>query len=88
MQGFDGLPIDGMPLPAQASSGALPLDLALWVGLIVAVAVFCLYSAILLWHWKQYSTGKFTTVANMLVYLAVGVGCLLTMGIATVWFGL
>ena len=57
-------------------------------GLIVAVAVFCLYSAILLWHWKEYSMGKYTTVANMLVYLGVGVACLIVMGLAAVWYGL
>ncbi|MBP9750115.1 MAG: hypothetical protein KBD21_05295 [Candidatus Pacebacteria bacterium] len=65
----------------------LPIDLALWIGIIVAVVVFGIYSAVLLWHWKEYSTGRFTTVANMLVYLGVGAGCLIVMALATTWYG-
>lgn len=60
----------------------------LWIGLIVAVVVFGAYSAILLWHWKEYSTGRFTTVANMLVYLAVGAGCIITMALSALWYGM
>ncbi len=50
----------------------LPIELILWVMLGVVVIIFGIYSAILLWHWKLYSTGKFTTVGNMVMYLSVG----------------
>ena len=74
--------------PTTLNVAAFPLDAILWIGLIVAVVVFGVYSAILLWHWKEYSTGKFTTVANMGVYLSVGGGLLVTMALAAVWSSL
>lgn len=74
------------PPSVRLDLSVLPLDLILWVGLILAVVVFGIYSALMLWHWKEYSTGKFTTVANMVVYLGVGAACLLVMGLATVWY--
>jgi hypothetical protein len=67
---------------------ALPLDLVLWTVVLFSIIVFAIYSAILLWHWKEYSTGKFTTVANMVVYLSVGSGCLAVMALSAFWFGL
>jgi hypothetical protein len=56
----------------------VPVDLVLWGVLGVTIIIFGLYSAVLLWHWKEYSTGKFTTVANMFMYLGVS-GCLLAL---------
>jgi len=60
----------------------------LWIGITVMMILFGIYSAILLWHWKEYSTGKFTTVANMLIYVGVGGGFLLIMALAALWYGL
>lgn len=74
--------------PTTLNASAFPLDLLLWIGLIVAVVVFGVYSAILLWHWKEYSTGKFTTVTNMGVYLAVGGALLAVMALAATWSSL
>lgn len=74
--------------PTTLNSAALPLDLLLWGGLVVAALVFGIYSAILLWHWKEYSTGKFTTVANMGVYLSVGGALLVVMALAAMWSSL
>jgi len=59
----------------------------LWIGFAAAVLVFGLYSAILLWHWKEYSTGKFTTVANMFIYVGVGGGLLALMAFAAGVYG-
>ncbi len=57
----------------------LPIETILWLILGVVVITFGVYSAILLWHWKLYSTGKFTTVGNMIVYLSVGAGFIFVM---------
>jgi hypothetical protein len=65
---------------------AFPLGSILWVGLALALIIFCIYSAVVFWHWKEYSTGKFTTVANMLMYLAIGGGLLCVMGLSLVWY--
>ena len=50
---------------------AIPFDYIMWGVLGVTLIVFCVYSAVLLWHWNIYSTGKFTTVSNMMLYLGV-----------------
>lgn len=50
--------------------------------------VFSVYSAVLLWHWRMYSTGKFTTATNMLVFLSVGIGLLLAMVLSIAWYSL
>jgi DNA-binding transcriptional regulator of glucitol operon len=65
---------------------ALPLGTILLIGFVLAIIVFCVYTAIVFWHWKEYSTGKFTTVANMGMYLLVGFGLLCVMGISTFWY--
>jgi hypothetical protein len=57
----------------------LPIEIILWFILGATVIVFGIYSAILFWHWKLYSTGKFTTVSSMIVYLSVGAGLILVM---------
>ena len=44
---------------------------------LIALIFFAVYSAILFWQWKRYSTGRYTTPAYMLVYLAVGTLCIL-----------
>lgn len=54
----------------------------------VTAFVFSIYSAVLLWHWRMYSTGKFTTAANMLVFLSVGIGLLLVMVFSIAWYSL
>jgi len=65
---------------------ALPVDLILWGVLGVVVLVFGVYSAVLLWHWKIYSTGRFTSAANMFVYLGVSAGFLMLMVLAATWY--
>jgi hypothetical protein len=64
----------------------LPIESILWVVLGISVIVFGLYSSILLWHWKIYSTGKFTTISNMFVYLGVGGGFIAIMALSIIWF--
>lgn len=62
---------------AEALAGALQttnLDLILWVALLIAVLAFVVFSLVLIWHWKKYSTGKYTTYGSILVYLVVS-GC-------------
>ncbi len=54
----------------------------------ITAFVFSIYSAVLLWHWRMYSTGKFTTAANMLVFLSVGIGLLLVMVFSIAWYSL
>jgi hypothetical protein len=66
----------------------LPFDLILWGVLAAVLIVFNIFSAILLWHWRTYSTGRFTTVANMFMYLGVGVGLLIAMAVAAFSFSL
>jgi hypothetical protein len=67
---------------------AIPMESVLWLVFAAVVLGFGIYSVILLWHWKEYSTGRFTTVANMFVYLGVGVGLLVVMALSTVWLGI
>lgn len=64
----------------------IPVGPVLWVVLGATFIVFGAYSVVLLWHWNEYSTGKFTTIANMVTYLAVGFGFLALMVLSTVWY--
>ena len=66
----------------------LPVTTILWILLGGMVIVFGVYSSILLWHWNKYSTGKFTTVTNMFVYLGVSGGFILIMLLSIFWFSL
>lgn len=64
----------------------LPLDLVLW-GLVIFVFLgFVAYSAIMMWHWRMYSTGRFTTVSTMIVYLTVCGGLFAIMIASAVWY--
>jgi len=67
---------------------ALPIDLILWAAFGFILIVFAVYSLVLLWHWKEYSTGRFTTTMNMFVYLGVSLGCLALMALAALWYSL
>jgi len=61
--------ISGISL--QTLFNVLPIDIVLWVLFGLVLVVFGIFSAVLLWHWKLYSTGKYTTVSNMILYLTV-----------------
>lgn len=65
---------------------SFPVVNILWILLGVTVIVFGVYSTVLLWHWNKYSTGKFTTVTNMFVYLGVSGGFILMMLLSILWF--
>ncbi len=58
----------------------------LWIITGCAIIAFSLVSAVFLWHWKQYSTGRYTTVVTMAVYLGVGGGLLGLMSLAALWY--
>jgi len=66
----------------------LPIEIILWVIFGGVLLVFGSFSAVLLWHWKLYSTGKFTTVSNMILYLAVSAGLLTMMILSIFWYSL
>jgi hypothetical protein len=66
----------------------IPFDLLLWGAFGATIVTFNVYSAILLWHWRTYSTGRFTSIGNMLLYMGVGAGLLLAMAIAALSFSL
>ncbi len=56
---------------------------ALWFVTFLMLTVFGVYSTILLWHWKKYGTGRFTTTANATLYLVVSLCfCTLMVGAA------
>ena len=64
----------------------IPVDLVLWGVLGVTVIVFGIYSIILFWHWNMYSTGKYTTVSNMILYVSVSAVLLLIMISSAAWY--
>ena len=66
----------------------IPVGPVLWVVLGITFIVFGVYSVILLWHWNEYSTGKFTTITNMVTYGTVGVGLLALMVLSATWYSL
>ena len=64
----------------------IPILLIL-IGLFVfSLVAFGVYSAVLLWHWRKYSTGKFTTISNMTTYASVGGGLIITMFLSILWY--
>jgi hypothetical protein len=77
-----------MSSPLENLSLNLPFDLVLWGIFAAVLIVFNVFSAILLWHWRTYSTGRFTTLANMLLYVGVGVGLLVAMAISALSYSL
>ncbi len=64
---------------------SLPIENMLWFVFGAVLLVFGIFSAVLLWHWKLYSTGKFTTVSNMFVYLGVSAGLFTVMAFSIIW---
>lgn len=65
-----------------------PVQEVLWVCLSIAFIIYGIFSVIMIWHWNEYSTGKYTTLANMVVYLAVSAGLFALMIFATSWYSL
>jgi uncharacterized membrane protein len=59
---------------------SLPIGAIMWIVLALVTVVFIVFSAILIWHWRMYSTGKFTTVSNMVMYLTVSLFFIVLMG--------
>jgi hypothetical protein len=55
------------------------LSLILTLLFFITLIIFFGYSAVLLWQWKQYSTGKYTTVVHMFFYMGVSMIFLLIM---------
>ena len=66
----------------------LPVSNVLWVLFAFAGVLFVIFSLILKWHWTEYGTGKYTTAANMLVFLGVSAGFFVLMILSLIWYGL
>ncbi len=64
----------------------IPGSLILWGFLGFVLIVFALYTFVMLWHWKEYSTGHLTTNRNMTLYLSVAGGLLATMAGSALWY--
>ncbi len=56
----------------------LPISV-LWFATFLIITFYGVYSTILLWHWKKYGTGRFTTAANAVLYLLVSLGFIMLM---------
>ena len=78
--------MQNVSLPVLLES--LPVEIILWVIFGGMLLIFGSFSAVLLWHWKIYSTGRFTTVSNMVLYLTVSAGFLTIMIISIFWYSL
>jgi hypothetical protein len=72
-----------MVAPSALMTFKLPFDLILGGVLVAVLVVFAVFSAILFWHWRTYSTGRFTTATNMLLYLGVGTAFVVAMAAST-----
>ena len=69
--------------------GMIPVGPILWGLSILAGIVFVAHAAIMMWHWREYSTGaSYTSAANMLVYLGVGLGFVVLMLLSSLWYSL
>lgn len=66
----------------------LPLHYVLWGTLVTVLVVFVIFSGVLLWHWKLYSTGRYTTYASGLVYIAVSMFFIVLMVLGASWYTL
>lgn len=73
-------------LPIAEILESIPVGMALFGLFGFAAFIFSVYSAVLLWHWKKYSTGKFTTMTNMILYLSVGGGLIIVMLLSIIWY--
>ncbi len=54
----------------------------------VILIVFGVFSVLMFWHWKLYSTGKFTTVSTMVMYVSVSSALLSAMVASIIWMNL
>ena len=66
----------------------LPIGGILWVVAILAAVLFLVHALILSWHWREYSTGAYTSAANMLVYLGIGSCFLALLFFSALWYSL
>lgn len=78
-------PVDTVHIIRSLTDG-FPVAGLLWIVLGIVFITFGIFSTLMLWHWREYSTGKYTTTVNMTVYLAVGFGLLIVMALAASWY--
>jgi hypothetical protein len=74
--------------PLEQLITILPVGPILWVVAVIAAVLFLIHAAIMMWHWREYSTGVYTTAANLLVFLGVGGGFITLMFISALWYSL
>lgn len=73
-------------IPFGKILASLPIEILLFGIFALSAIVFSIYSGILFWHWRAYSTGKFTTMGNLLMFVCVGVGLLFIMLFSALWY--
>ena len=64
---------------------ALTMPLVLWGMFLLAAVVSIVLSAVMVWHWHLYSTGRYTSRFVLLVYLSGVAACLFLMALGVLW---
>ena len=74
--------------PVEQIISVLPVGPILWIVAVLAAILFLVHAVIMMWHWREYSTGAYTTAANLLIFLGVGGGCIALMFLSALWYSL
>lgn len=71
-----------MPNPLSSITNALPLDSLLVLGFYLMAIVYIIFSAILYFHWEQYSTNKAVSKTTAILYLGSSLPLITIIGIS------
>ena len=63
---------------------SLPLDAVATLGFYLVAGSFCIFSAILYYHWQEYSSDVKMTSRTLLLYFGTSIPLLILMGILAV----
>jgi hypothetical protein len=69
--------------PQLPTLSALPIGDIVMLGFLLVGGLFCIFSAILYFHWNAYSTDSGITRLTLLLYFGTTIPLLLIMGLMT-----
>jgi hypothetical protein len=61
----------------------MPLDTAVTLGFYLVAAIYCIFSAILYYHWHKYTDDSKVARITLILYFALSTPLLIFMGVMT-----
>ena len=68
---------------SQLGSFSLPLNTVVSLALLIILGAYTIFSAVLYYHWKEYSSDSKMTGLTLILYFGTTIPLLIVMGIMT-----